>query len=243
MKILATIKAALKKAGIPEKYAAKVQALFNIESEENLDNYIELFKENILPDLVSNEQSKQSEIDAAIAAYEKKNGLKDGKPIEKPAPKGKKTKKTKDAEEEEEEDDNDEEEEFKGVPASMLKLFKAQQKQLSELTESVTTLTGSISTSGKQASAKVLFDNAKLPEKWFNRIDVNSETSVEDQIKDLSEEYKEIRQSAVSEEVEAGNYRPYVAQPKDRTEKEWVELMNKEEGAGESSGVASLGIE
>ena len=39
MKILATIKAALKKAGIPEKYAAKVQALFDIESEENLDNY------------------------------------------------------------------------------------------------------------------------------------------------------------------------------------------------------------
>lgn len=86
MKILAVIKAALKKAGIPEKYAAKVQALFNIESEENLENYVSLFKENILPDLEANEQGKQSDIDAAIAAYEKKNGLKDGKPIEKPAP-------------------------------------------------------------------------------------------------------------------------------------------------------------
>ena len=60
MKILATIKAALKKAGIPEKYAAKVQALFDIESEENLDNYIGLFKDNILPDLVSNEQGNIS---------------------------------------------------------------------------------------------------------------------------------------------------------------------------------------
>lgn len=77
MKILATIKAALKKAGIPEKYAAKVQALFDIESEENLDNYIGLFKDNILPDLVSNEQGSQASIDAAIAAYEKKYGLKD----------------------------------------------------------------------------------------------------------------------------------------------------------------------
>ena len=54
---------------------------------------------------------------------------------------------------------------------------------------------------------------------------------------------QEIRQGAVTEEVEAGNYRPYVAQPKDRTEKEWLEIMNKEEGTGESSGVASLGIE
>jgi hypothetical protein len=26
-------------------------------------------------------------------------------------------------------------------------------------------------------------------------------------------------------------------------EKEWLDIMNKEEGAGESSGVASLGIE
>ena len=51
MEILVAIKKALKKAGIPEKYAAKVKALFNIESEENLENYVSLFKDNILPDL------------------------------------------------------------------------------------------------------------------------------------------------------------------------------------------------
>ena len=124
----------------------------------------------------------------------------------------------------------------------MMKLFKAQQKQISELTDSITTLTGNISTSGKQASAKVLFDNAKLPEKWFKRIDVNSETSVEEQIKELTEEYAEIRQSAVTEEIDNGNYTPQ-AQVKDRSEKEWLDLMNKEEGIDESNGVASLGIE
>lgn len=240
MKILAVIKAALKKAGIPEKYAAKVQALFNIESEENLENYVSLFKENILPDLEANEQGKQSDIDAAIAAYEKKNGLKDGKPIEKPAPKGKKAKKAKDGDNEEEEED---EEDLEGLPASVVKLIKAQQKQLSELATSVSTVASTLTTSTKQASARNLFDNSKLPEKWFKRIDVDSETSVEDQIKDLQEEYKEIRQSAVSEEVEAGNYKPYVAQPKDRTEKEWLEIMNKEEVAGEASGVVNLGVE
>ena len=37
MEILVAIKKALKKAGIPEKYAAKVKALFNVESEENLE--------------------------------------------------------------------------------------------------------------------------------------------------------------------------------------------------------------
>ena len=81
-----------------------------------------------------------------------------------------------------------------------------------------------------------------MPEKWFKRIDVNSETSVEEQIKELTEEYAEIRQSAVTEEIDNGNYTPQ-AQVKDRSEKEWLDLMNKEEGIDESNGVASLGIE
>ena len=48
MEILVAIKKALKKAGIPEKYAAKVKDLFNIDSEENLENYGSLFTHNIL---------------------------------------------------------------------------------------------------------------------------------------------------------------------------------------------------
>ena len=239
MKILVAIKAALKKAGIPEKYAAKVHALFNIESEENLDNYIELFKENILPDLTANEQTSQTLIQTTIAEYEKKHGLKDGKPIEKSDYKGKKTEKAKNTDAEEE----DEEENFGDLPPAIKKMLKVQQKQIETLTDGITTLTKTVTDSGKASSAKKLFDDAKLPEKWFKRIDVNSETSVEDQIKELQEEYTEIRQGAVSEEVESGNYRPYVAQPKDRSEKEWLEIMNKEEGAGESSGVASLGLD
>lgn len=240
MKILAVIKAVLKKAGIPEKHAAKVQALFNIESEENLENYVSLFKENILPDLEATEQAKQSEKEAAIAEYEKKNGLKDGKPIEKLAPKGKKTKKAKDVGEEEE---DEEEDDLSDLPPAYKKLLKAQQKQIETLADGITTLTKTVTDSGKTGSARKLFDDSKLPEKWFKRIDVNSETSVEDQIKELQEEYSEIRQTAVTEEVDAGNYRPYVAQPKDRTEKEWKEFMDKEEVAGETSGIASLGIE
>ena len=57
----------------------------------------------------------------------------------------------------------------------------------------------------------------------------------------MAEEYAEIRQSAVTDEIENGNYTPQ-SQVKDRSEKEWLDIMNKEE-AGESSGGASLGIE
>lgn len=236
MKILATIKAALKKAGIPEKYAAKVQALFNIESEENLDNYIELFKENILPDLTANEQPSQAAIQAAIADYEKKHGLKDGKPIE-PA-KGKKGKKAKTVDEEEEEE---EEEDLEGVPASVIKLIKAQQKQISELTNTVSTVASTVTTSTKQASAKALFAESKLPGKWFNRIDVNSETPVEEQIKELQEEYAEIKQSVIDDEIAGGDYKPNSYKPKERSEEEWVKVMEDKESTG--NGVASLGLE
>lgn len=235
MKILATIKAALKKAGIPEKYAAKVQALFDIESEENLDNYIGLFKDNILPDLVSNEQGSQASIDAAIAAYEKQHGLKDGKPIA--TGKTKKTKKAKDDEEE----DEDEDEDFEGLPASVVKLLKAQQKQISELAASVSTVASTVTTSTKQVSAKALFADSKLPAKWFNRIDVNAETSVEDQIKELQEEFAEIKQSVIDDEVAGGGYKPNSYKPKERTEQEWLKLMEDEESS--DNGTASLGLE
>ena len=233
MIIIDAIKKGLKAASVNEKYASKVQKLFKIEKEEDIATYVALFKDNILPDLEDTSAVEKAKKDA-IAEYEKNNGLKDGKPI-KPA---KKTKKTTESEENEE----NEEEDLEGVPASLMKLFKAQQKQISELTNSVTTLTGNITTSSKQASAKVQDDNAKLPENWFKRIDVNSEISVEDQIKELAEEYAEIRQSAVRDEIENGNYTPQ-SQVKDRSEKEWLDIMNKEEGTGESSGVASLGIE
>lgn len=236
MTIIDAIKKGLKAAGVNEKYAPKVQKLFNIEKEEGLETYIQLFKDNILPDLEDTSAVEKAKKDA-IAEYEKANGLKGGKPIEK-KPKGKGKKK-----EEDEEGDDDDDDDFDGLSPAMVKMLKAQQKQISELTNSVTMLTTNISTSGKQASAKVLFDDAKLPEKWFKRLDVNSETSIEDQIKELQDEYAEIKQSSITEEIEAGNYRPHVSQPKDRTEKEWVDLMNKEEGAGESNGTASLGLE
>lgn len=235
MTILEQIKALCKTMGIPVKYADQILKSFNVEKDEQVEPAVENFNTNIFPIIKEQEVAVQ----AAVVEYEKKHGLKDGKPVE--LAKGKKAKKSTAAEGAE--DDEEDEEDLGDLPASYKKLFKVQQKQIKDLTDGITTLTKTVTDSGKTNSAKKLFDDAKLPGKWFKRIDVNSETSVEDQIKDLQEEYKEIRQGAVTEEVEAGNYRPYMAQPKDRSEKEWLEIMNREEGTGESSGVASLGIE
>lgn len=234
MTIIDAIKKGLKAVGVNEKYAAKVQKLFKIEKEEDIDTYVALFKDNILPDLEDTSAVEKARKDA-IAEYEKNNGLKDGKPV-KPV---KKTKKT--AKSEEDDEDEDEDEDFEGLPASVVKLLKAQQKQISELTASVSTVASTLTTSTKQASARTLFAEVKLPDKWFNRIDVNSETSVEEQIKGLQEEYAEIRQSVIDDEVAGGGYKPNSYKPKERSEKEWLELMEDEEGA--NNGTASLGLE
>lgn len=227
MKILATIKAALKKAGIPEKYAGKVQKLFNIESEENLETYIALFKENILPDIEEAEGSAKTAAEAAakkaIEDYEKQHGLKDGKVIEEP-------KKKEDAETDD-------------LPPAVKALVDAQSKQIAELTGVVNKLANSVTTSQKQASASALFKEAKLPEKWLSRIDVNSEKSVEDQIKELQEEWAELRQSVIDDQVETGNYRPNQYTPKERTEKEWADFMNGERDTSKDSSVASLNLD
>ena len=227
MTIIDAIKKGLKAAGVNEKYAAKVQKLFKIEKEEDIDTYVALFKDNILPDLEDTSAVEKAKKDA-IAEYEKNNGLKDGKPV-------KKTKKTAKSEE------DDEDEDFEGLPASVVKLLKAQQKQISELAASVSTVATTVTTSTKQASAKALFADSKLPAKWFNRIDVNSETSVEEQIKELQEEFAEIKQSVIDDEVAGGGYKPNSYKPKERSEKEWLELMEDEEGA--NNGTASLGLE
>lgn len=137
--------------------------------------------------------------------------------------------------------DEDEDEDLEGLPASVVKLLKAQQKQISELAASVSTVATTVTTSTKQASAKALFADSKLPAKWFNRIDVNSETSVEDQIKELQEEFAEIKQSVIDDEVAGGDYKPNSYKPKERSEKEWLDLMEDEEGS--DNGVASLGLE
>ncbi len=238
MTLIDAIKKGLKAAEVNEKYAQKVQKLFNIEKEDGLETYIQLFKDNILPDLEDTAAIEKAKKDA-ITEYEKANGLKGGKPIE-TKPKGKKGKKK---EEEDDEDDDNDDDDLSGLPASVIKMMKAQQKQIADLATSVTTLTGNITTSTKQASAKTLFDNAKLPEKWFKRLDVNSETSIEDQIKELQDEYAEIKQASITEEVESGNYKPHISTPKDRSEKEWETLMNEDKGAGAESGTASLGLE
>lgn len=225
MTILELINAQCRVIGVPEKYASKIQKLFKIEKDEGISGYVQMYKDNILPDVEATEQTSQTATQKIIADYEKKHNLKDGKVVE--------AKK----------DDKSEKPDVSGLSPEIKAIIDAQTVQIAALTSAVQGVTATISTSQKQGAAKGLFETAKLPAKWLARIDVNSETPIEDQIKELQTEYLELKQSIINDEVEAGDYKPHAATPKDRSEADWAKLMDGDGTAAKDSSVASLGLD
>lgn len=228
MTILELIQAECRGRGVNDKYAEKIQKIFKIEKEDGtIGSSVALFKENILPDLEAaetvNKTAEAAARQAAILEYEKAHNIKDGKPIEAPKPY---------------------EVDLSKLSPELQAYFKTQQAAIAQLTETVSGIAKGVQVSAKTGTAREQFTASKLPEKWFGRINVDSETSVEDQIKELQAEYTELRQAAINEQVESGAYKPSKeGAPKDRTEKEWEDLMNEDKGAGESNGTASLGLD
>lgn len=152
-------------------------------------------------------EASQTARQNAISEYEKKHNLKDGKVIETPTPPP-------------------------APPApkegetELEKLVRTQAEQINQLTGLVKGVVENQTTSQKQASAKVLFDEAELPEKWFDsRIDVNSETSVKDQITALKTEYDEIRQGVINKSVENGLTIPKSSLPAETDAEGYKKLM------------------
>jgi hypothetical protein len=225
MKLIDLIKKALKDKGISEKHAERVQKAFKIEKEEDIDASVIIFKDTILPAITEAETlgktaGKTEAETASIAEYEKKHGLKDGKPIVDPKKEHEKT------------DD---------VPAGIKALLDAQAKQIETLTGLVTKSVNSVASAEKTATAKRLISDAKLPENWAGRVNVESEISIEDQVNTLKEEYTSIQQGIINEAVASGQYAPGSVQLKERSEEEWTKLMNEESKTG-NQGVVDLGI-
>lgn len=74
----------------------------------------------------------------------------------------------------------------------------------------------------------MLLKAAELPEGWLPRIDVNSETAIEDQVKALTEEYTGIQQKAIDARVASGDFRPGSFEVKDRSVEDWAKLMDSD---------------
>lgn len=190
MKIIEAIKKALKEKGIDEKYAEKIQKMFKIESEEHIAGCVELFKDNILPDLTP-QKAKGEDLEAAkkaaIEAYEKEHGLKEGKPIEKQP-------------------------EFKldGLDPNVKALIESQNSQLKALTEAVTGIVTAQSKSQKLDLVRSKMQGKIDPEFLDDFVgDVNLDASnLDAEIDSQIEKYNKLQQKFITKAVKEGSYEP-----------------------------------
>lgn len=190
MKIIEAIKKALKEKGIDEKYAEKIQKMFKIENEEYIDGSVELFKDNILPDLTP-QKTKGEDLEAAkkaaIEAYEKEHGLKEGKPIEKQP-------------------------EFKldGLDPNVKALIESQNSQIKALTDAVT---GMVSAQSK--SQKIDLVRAKMQgkidpeflEDFVSGVNLESD-NLDAEVQSQIERYTKLQQKFITKAVKDGDYEP-----------------------------------
>lgn len=228
MTILDLIKAACKTKGVPEKYAERIQKTFKIEKAEGMEAFVDLFKENILPAIQEAENEAKSTAEtAAVAAYEAKHGLKDGKPVEDPE----KNKKT-------------EEELLKDLSSELKVYLESMKKSVDDIAKKVGDSITNSANEVKKETARKQLKEAALPESWLGRINLESETSIEDQIKTLSEEYTGIQQKAIDDAVARGDYAPGSVNLQDRSEADWAKLMDQGvDNSANNPGVVNLGIE
>lgn len=224
MKIIDLIKAACKNKGVPEKYAERIEKTFKVTKAEEVESSIDNFKENLLPAITEAEtEAKKAAEKAAVEAYEKQHGLKGGKPVEP------------------EKTDPPKNDDPKLDPA-IKALIEAQNKQIDELKGLITSSSKKVDNAEKAATAKKLLGVENLPEGWISRVQLESETSIEDQVKALKDEYVSIQQGVMDEAVKSGKYSPGFTAPKERSEEEWTKLMNEEGQKASNPGVVDLGI-
>lgn len=183
-KIKARLKALFPKANLSTKrldvYAAKLAPKPADDADDAaIDVIINDYNEVIDFEAVAKEDDKTRTLEAAKAKLEADKA------------KGGKGKSSDEEEEEVIEVDND-------APVWAKALFKQNEKLSSEI-ESIKT--GNV-TQTKRATASELFGKSEilkglkpeLKERWLNRIDVNSETPFDEQIKELESEYSELVQ-------------------------------------------------
>ena len=92
--------------------------------------------------------------------------------------------------------------------------------------------------------AKKVGDSITNSDSWLGRVDLASETSIEDQIKALSEEFTGIQQKAIDDAVARGNYAPGSVNLPERSEADWAKLMDQDaDKSANNPGVVNLGIE
>ncbi|WP_019540567.1 hypothetical protein [Proteiniphilum acetatigenes] len=223
MTILELITAQCGVQGVDKKYAARIEKIFGITEEKdgNIIAAVKNFKENVLPSIQEAENSGKK----SVEEYEKKHGLKDGKPVE--------TKK---------DDEPGKVEIPDNLDPSVKAMIEAQNK-------SIETLTGLVSGMVKsQKNVSVLETvksklKGKIDDKFIEKVAAKVNLDAEDidaEIEAQVSEFNELRQSIIDEHV-GENYIPSGGKSAgDRSVEDWKKLMDTSDTA--DTGVVDLGL-
>lgn len=174
--------------GVAEAYSKTITEESQIETTFT-DGIIDLIKMSAAQIQSEGDRRATDATQTAVTNYEKKYNLKDGKPVDgggtPPNPV-------------EPKDDD------KNTP----EWAKALIKQNQELAQKVETLEKDKTKQSKEEQAQTALKGSKLPDtlktKWAGRINPDSETSIEEQVKELETEYDELHSGFVTSSVGKG---------------------------------------
>lgn len=223
MTILELIRARCGVEGVDKKYAERIEKISGITEEKdgNIIAAVKNFKDNILP--VIEEASGESEKakQAAIEEYEKKHGLKAGKPIEEPAPNLNTTSKK---------DEN--------------------MTDVEKLTKQIQDLTGVVTTMAEAQKKDTAFEvmkeklKGKIDDEFIDKYAKRANLQAEDinkEVEAIVNEFNEDKQAFVNKAVASGNYQPISGgSVGDKSVDEWTKIMEGNQNA--SAGVVDLGL-
>ncbi|SFK99745.1 hypothetical protein SAMN05216357_11075 [Porphyromonadaceae bacterium KH3CP3RA] len=223
MKIIDLITAQCGIQGVDKKYAAKIEKISGITEEKdgNIIAAVKNFKENILPDIIEAENKEKK----AVEEYEKKHGLKDGKPVEK------------------KEEDPGKVELPKDLDPTIKALIENQNKMIENLTKSVTTIVETQKKSSTLETVKAKL-KGKVDDKFIEKVAAKVNLDAEDIDKEIEAqitEFNDLKQSVIDEYV-GDNYVPSSGSgSSEKSVEDWKKLMDSDSTAG--TGVVDLGIE
>lgn len=224
MKIIDLITAQCGIQGIDKKYAAKIEKISGITEEKdgNIIAAVKSFKENILPDIVEAENKEKK----AVEEYEKKHGLKDGKPVEK------------------KEEDPGKVELPKDLDPTIKALIENQNKMIENLTKSVTTIVETQKKSSTLETVKAKL-KGKVDDKFIEKVAGKVNLDAEDldaEIEAQATEFNDLRQSVIDEYV-GENYIPNSGGAAgDRSVEDWAKIMDSDAKTN-APGAIDLGLE
>lgn len=214
MTLLEIIQASLKKSGIPEKYADQILKTFKVEKEDEVESAVALFKENIYPMITDVQTAATTAGQSAIEEYEKRNNLKDGKPVE-VAPVVAQVDTSK-------------------LSPELKALFEVQSAQITQLTKLVSGVVTTQSNSQKLETVRIKMKGKiddDFLEDYAGRVNLDAE-NLDAEIEAKVKEHATMRQKYVNKMVAEGKYTPADGGASD---KDFDDFLNGTIAKGEDS--------